>query len=350
MPKRQDPIDPSARTHLTSLITGYMGSQVLNVAARLGLADILRDGNSRSYEELASATETHPRSLHRLLRALAAVGVLEESDAGRFTLTSLGQPLRSDVPDSLRDFAIFFCGDLHWRAWRALLHSVQSGETAASQVFGVSPFEYFARHPDEGKAFNDGQTALTRLVASAVTKTYDFSPFAVIADIGGGNGTLLATVLAANPQLSGILFDLTTGLQGASELLEEAGVGARCRVVAGNFFEGVPEEADAHLLKSVIHNWNDTRAVAILMSCRRALLGTNGRVLIIERVMPERVAASPTHIQSTMSDLNMLLLPGGQERTEAEFHALLTASGFRLMGITPLPGPVPYAVIECAPA
>jgi hypothetical protein len=145
------------------------------------------------------------------------------------------------------------------------------------------PFEYLARHPDEGKAFNDGQTALTRRVAGAVTETYDFTRFAAIAD-----------------------------------------------------------------LKSVIHNW-DACATAILMNCRRALLGNNGRVLIIERGMPARVVASPAHIQSTMSDLNMLVLPGGQERMEAEFYALLAASGFRLMGVTPLPGPLPYAVIEGSP-
>src|SRR5262249_10653733 len=153
-----------------------------------------------------------------------------------------------------RGLAVLFCGDLHWRAWRALLHSVQTGETGASQVFGMSPFEYLARHPDEGKAFNDGQTALTRLLAGAVTETYDFTRFAAIADIGGGNGALLATVLGANPGLRGILFDLATGLKGAIELLEEAGVGEPCSIVSGSFFENVPEGADAYLLKSARHN------------------------------------------------------------------------------------------------
>ena len=340
----------TAQAQLRSLIAGFMSSQAIHVAARLGLADILWHGVPRDPEELARATATHAPSLHRLLRALAAVGVLEEAEGGRFVLAPLGQPLRSDAPDSLRGFAALFCGDLHWRAWGAMLHSVRTGEPAVGHVFGVPLFDYLARNPEEAAVFYDGQTALTRLVAGAVAAAFDLSRFAAVADVGGGNGALLAAVLAANPGLRGVLFDLPAGLAGAERVLEAAGVAERCRVVAGDFFDAVPEGADAQFLKSVVHIWDDGRAAAVLANCRRALPAEGGRVLLVERVMPARMEASPAHAQAAMIDLTMLAVPGGRERTEDEFRTLLASAGFRLAGITPLPGPVPLAVIEGARA
>jgi hypothetical protein len=321
-----------------------------------GLADILRDGVPRGSEELAQATGTHAPSLHRLLHALAALGVLEEVAAGRFALAPLGEPLRADAPASLRDFARLFCGELHWRAWGALLRSLRSGETAVSQVFGMPLFDYLARNAEEAAAFHDGQTALTRLVAAAVAEACDFSRHAVVADVGGGNGALLATVLAANPGLHGILFDLPAGLAGVGRVLEEVGVAAHCRILAGDFFDAVPEGADVHLLtdvhllKSVVHNWDDARALAVLRNCRRVLPAGSGRVLLVERVMPAQVAASPDHVQATMADLTMLVAPGGRERTEDEFRSLLVGSGFRLADIRALPTSLPFKVIEGVPA
>jgi hypothetical protein len=317
---------------------------------QLGLADTLRDGVPRSSRKLAQATGTHPSSLRRLLRALAALGVLEQVAADRFALTPFGQPLRSEVPDSLRDFTKLFCCELHWRGWGNLLHSLRSGETVANQVFGMPIYDYLARNAGQAAVFHDGQAALTHLVAAAVIEACDFSHHAVVADVGGGNGALLAAVLAANPGLRGMLLDLPTGLAGAGPVLEKAGVVERCRVIAGDFFEAVPEGADVHLLKSITHNWDDAQALAILANCRRALPAEGGRILLVERVMPERVAALPEHVQATLADLNMLLLPGGRERTEGEFRSLLAGAGFRPTGIRTLPTSLPFKVIEGVPA
>jgi len=330
------------------MITAYMTSQVIYVAARLGIAELLQDG-ARSGDELARATGTHAPSLRRLLRGLAAVGVVDEIEPGRFELTSFGALLRPGVPGSVRNLALLFVDEPVWRAWGSLLHSVRTGETAFDHVFGMGTFDYFARHPEAAAIFNEAMTEGTRWAAPAVIAAYDFSRFQTIVDIGGGNGTLLAAILAANPGLRGTVFDLAMGVAGARSHLEAAGVADRRQVVEGDFFvQPLPSGADAYLLKSVIHDWDDERSIAILENCRRAM-PAHGKLLLVEPVLPASVERSEAHQRMVMSDLNMLAVAGGRERTEDEFGALLKSAGFRLTAVVPAGAPSIYSVIEGVP-
>ena len=322
------PNTPSSETSILPLIMGTMASRVIFVAAQLGLADLLADG-WQPVASLASRTRTHPPSLHRLLRALASLGVLDETEPGRFTLTRLGAQLRTGVPGSVRNLALMFGSERSWQSWGDLLYSVQTGESAARHIYRMSGFEYFAANPEQATIFNEAMAENTQRVGYAVVATYDFSKFRTLADIGGGTGALLAIVLAAFPTLHGIVFDLPSGLGGARPCLEAAGVAHRCEVAEGDFFHAVPAGADAYMLKNVIHDWDDERSVAILSNCRAAM-PDHARLLLIHRLMPSRIEAVPAHQQMAMMDMNMLVMPGGRERTEAEFKALLADFGLPL--------------------
>jgi hypothetical protein len=319
----------AARRALGQMIGGYHASQIIYVAARLGLADRLRDGPRRS-DELAPLLGANAAALHRLMRALVEIGVLVEAGEGQFDLTTMGRFLQDDAPNSLRAPAICY-GDTFFRAWGALLHSVQTGETAFEHVFGLPFFDYFTRNPEQGEAFHGTMATLSRVIAGAVVAAYDFSGLRTVVDIGGGQGTLLATILKANPHTSGLLFDLPEVIPGARALMEAEGLSDRCRLVAGDFFEAVPEGGDAYLMKWIIHDWEDERSVRILRSCRRTMNATS-RLLLVEAVMPDRVTAGPS---GARSDINMMVLTGGRERTEAEYRALLAAAGFRLTRVVP---------------
>jgi SAM-dependent methyltransferase len=335
---------PPPLTMLT-MVMSYMASQAIYVAARLGVADHLADG-ARSSEELARITGTHAPSLLRLLRGLAVVGALEETEPGRFALTPLGSVLRTGVPGSVRNMALLFAGDYVWRGWGNLLHCVQTGETAFP---GVGTFDRIAGDPEAARMFNDAMTEGTRWAAPAVLAVYDFSRFRTLVDVGGGNGTLLGAILAATPGLKGILADLAHGVRDAKTHLEDAGVADRCRIVAQDMFESAPSGGDAYILKSVIHDWDDERSIAILRNIRR-VLPADGTLLLVEPVLPPTVEASPAHRMMVMSDLNMLVVAGGRERTEAEFRDLFARAGFRLTRVVPALAPSNYSVIEGAPA
>ena len=335
--------DPAPRAALLQMVFGYMASQVIHVAARLGVADHLQDG-AKTSEELATATGTHAPSLRRLLRALTCVGVLVEADPGLFALTPLGASLRSEAPDSARSLAMLFCDDSVWRSWGDLYHSVKTGETAFERIVGMGSFEYFARNPELSATFNEAMAEDTRNVAPGVVAGYDFSLFGTLVDVGGGSGTLIAAILKATPGLRGILFDTPAGIRAAPRNLNDSEIAYRCRVVAGDFFESVPGGGDAYILKSVIHDWNDERAADILRNCRGAM-PRHGRLLLVEPVLPARVeSAEITGV--VMSDLNMLVCAGGRERTETEFRELFAATGFEVTGITPTLGTTNYRVIE----
>lgn len=352
---------------------GYMPAQTVYVAAELGIADLLA-GGPRPADDLAEATGTHPPSLLRLLRALTALGILTQAErppgsdsepgsgpdpdpraaagaaaAGggteRFGLAELGQQLRSDVPDSLRDFIRVVCQREFWVPWGDLVESIRTGEPAFDRVVGVPVFEYLARHPDKAAVFNAGMSNVTRQVAPAIAAGYDFARFRTIVDVGGGNGSLLAEVLRSAPDARGVLFDLPAGLDAAPPVLDAAGVADRCQVVAGDFFAGVPQDADAYMMKSVIHDWDDDRAVTILRNCRDAM-APGGRVLVIERTVPERV--TPGTAELLMIDLNMLVSATGRERTEADYRELLTAAGLTLVAVSEPLGELADRVIEAA--
>lgn len=335
---------------LMPLITGFMPARVVYVAAHLGIADLLA-GGAKTAETLACETETHAPSLHRLLRALASLGLLDEIEPGRFVLTAAGAHLRTSVPGSLRNLALMFGGEQSWRSWGDLLHSVRTGESATQHLYGLDSFEFLAAHPEQAVIFNAAMADITRQVVHAVVASYDFSCFRTIVDVGGGNGTLIAAILAGAPVLRGIVFDLLTGNAEAPQQLAAAGVAERCEVVAGDFFRSVPNGADAYILKSVIHDWDDDRSVLILKNCRRAISG-NGKLLLVERVMPARMETSPSHQRMAMIDINMLAVPGGRERTEAEYRALFAAAGFTLAQILPLSAPsdrLDVSLIEAVP-
>ncbi len=321
------------RLELFQLLTGHYVSRAVYVAARLGIADLLA-GGPRTAEELAGNAGAHGPSLRRLLRLLASRGVFSELEDGRFTLTPLSECLRSDSPSSSRPVALLFAGPI-MRAWDELLYSVQTGEVAFDRVFGMPAFRYMGEHPEDAATFNAAMTAASSVTAAGVPAAYDFSRHRTLVDIGGGHGVLLTSILKANPRLRGVLFELPFVAEGARKAVEAAGLSGRCEVAAGDFFQAVPEGADAYILKSVIHDWDDARSVEILGHCRRAM-AEDGKLLLVELVLPDRIDQSPRSQMGAGSDVNMLVNVGGRERTEADFRALFEASGFRLAAIRPV--------------
>jgi hypothetical protein len=328
-------------TTLLHLVTGYWGTQAISVAAKLGLPDLLK-GGPRTSEELARSTGTHAPSLYRLLRALSNIGVFEEDETGCFGLTPLGQCLVSNAPDSMRARAIV-SGQEWYRAWEDLLYSIQTGQTAFDHVFGVPYFNYLAHNATAATIFNQTMTASSAQVAAAVGAAYDFSWAKTIVDVGGGHGSLLVSILKANPHARGILFETPQVSEGAKTHLVAAGLAERCEVVAGDFFEAVPGGGDVYLLSFILHDWDDEPSIAILKSCQRAM-APDGRLLLIEQVIPH--ANEPSF--SKLYDLHMLVMHGGRERTEAEYRILLQAAGFRLRSIIATSSP--RSIIEAVQA
>jgi SAM-dependent methyltransferase len=317
---------------LFSMVTGYYVSRALYVVARLRIADHLREG-ARSVDDLAIATGAHAPSLKRVIRLLVGAGLFTEDVDGRFALTPIGACLRADVPGSMRAAALLF-GGITWQAWSDLLHCVETGEPAFRRVFGLDPFDYMARHPDEAANFDAAMADFTKQIAAAVVAAYDFSPLRRIVDVGGGSGALLGGILKANPTLAGLLFDLPEVADRAVAPMRELGLTDRCEIVGGDFFKTVPAGGDAYLLKHVIHDWNDDRAAAILRTCRRAT-GPEAKLLIIEGVYRPRIDQSDESRGATANDVNMLVCTGGRQRSEAEFRSLFEATGFQ---VDPDPG------------
>jgi hypothetical protein len=322
--------DPEAdRQRLGRMIGGFHVTQLIGSAARLGLADRLREG-PRSSEEVAVSIGAHEPSMHRFLRALVEIGVLCEEKGGRFGLTGMGRLLQSDMPGSLRPVAMVYGGPFY-QAWGSLLESVMTGETAFERVFGAPLFGYLALHPDLGVAFDRTMASLSATMAAQIAAAYDFSGMKRVVDVGGGHGELLGAVLKANAGLSGVLFDQPAVISGARRWLEAEGLSGRCAVVSGDFFDSVPEGGDAYLLKWIIHDWDDERAITILRNCRRAM-AEHARLLVMEVVLPDKIVPAPL---GTGNDMHMMVVTGGRERTASEYDALFAATGFRLSRIVP---------------
>jgi len=309
------------------LVAGYQVSQALHVAATLGIADLL-GGEPRSSGELAADTETDAETLYRLLRALAAVGVFRELDERRFELTPLGEGLRADTPGSIHGWAAFIGRPYYWNTWSALLHSIRTGENTFRHVHGTDVWTYRSERPEEAEIFDAAMTSTTGQTEAAILDAYDFGRFGEVVDIAGGRGRLLGAILAKHPNVRGVLFDLPYVISEAGELL--AAVADRVRLVSGSFFESLPEGADAYILKSIIHDWEDAESIAILRNVRTAM-PPHGAVLVIERDL----GAPNENAPAKFSDLNMLVGPGGRERTEDEYAALFTAAGLTYVGATP---------------
>jgi hypothetical protein len=316
----------NAFSDLARLINGYQISQAIHVAARLGIADHLRLGPLGS-NELARLSGAHPRTLYRLLRALASAGVFHETENETFSLTPMGECLRSDSPTPLDGWAAYVGRPYAWQAWSHLEHSVRTGENAFRHLNGQSVWEYRSTRSDENAIFNRAMTANSRGAIEAIIAAYDFSRFRHVADIGGGQGQLLAGILAANKGLRGTLFDQPHVVGRAAEFLSQDGVADRCEIVGGSFFETIPEGADAYVMRAIIHDWDDKEAISILRTCRRAM-SPDARLLLVERVV-EPPNEGPI---SKFSDLNMLVMLGALERSYEEYSELCQTAGFEMRG------------------
>jgi len=329
---------------LYQMSIGHYISRALHLAAKLGIADQLANG-ARSAGEIAEATGTHAPSLRRVLRLLASVGVFDEQADGRFALTPLGEALRSDAPFSSRASVMLFAGVGIQDSWKELEYCVRTGQPAFRKT---SPDGDAFSHmdPEQAKVFDDAMATFAPATAAAIAAAYDFTGLGTLVDVGGGNGALLIGILGANPELHGIVFDRPEPAERAKKKLAEAGLESRCQVVAGDFFESVPSGGDAYILKHVIHDWDDEKAVAILKRCHRAMK-PGAKLLIAEGVYPPRIDRSLEGRGAAANDVNMLVATGGRQRSEAEFRSLYEAAGFALTRIVETPARL--AVIEGKP-
>jgi hypothetical protein len=328
---------------LGQIVMGAFASQAVYVAAKLGIADLLKD-NARPVAELAAETETDAGALYRVLRALASIGVFAETAPKVFGLTPFAEPLLSDRAGSMREMAIWMGEEAHWRAYGGMLYSVKTGKPAFERVHGQEAFPYlFETNRELGEIFNRAMTSFSASVAPAIAQGYDTTEAKTLVDIAGGHGLLLAAFLKANPNLKGVLFDVPTVIEGAGAILEAEGVAERVETVAGDFFQSVPAGADLYMMKHIIHDWDDDRSLRILKNIHSAM-NENGKVLIVEMVVRE--ANEPDF--SKIMDLEMLVTPGGVERTAEEYRELLAQAGFRLTRIVPTASP--YSIVEAVKA
>ncbi len=331
---------PSPHDQISRMLSGYWISQAIYVAAKLGLPDLVKTG-PRTVEDLAKATGTHAPSLYRLLRALASVGVFAEEHDRRFASTPPAECLRSDLPGSQRALAIMM-GEEHFACYGRLIDAVKTGETVFEKIYGQGVFEFLSQHPEQGRTFDEAMVGVHGQETAAMLAAYDFSDIGTLADVGGGNGSLLAATLKKFPKLRGMLVDLPNVAARARANFEAAGVLDRCQVVSGNFFQSIPGGADAYLMRHIIHDWDDQKATQILRHVHAALSG-RGKLLLVEGVVQPGNNPSFTKLL----DLTMLVIPGGKERSEAEFRRLLAQAGFRLARIVPTASEV--SVIEALP-
>ncbi len=330
-PKQTAPSPVIPHVILHQKITGALVSQMIALAARLGIADLLKDGPLTA-QEIAAIRNVSSEPIYRVLRVLAAEGIFEESEDKRFHLTPLGEVLREDVPGSLRMWAMLYGADWHWAAMANSMYSVETGEPVFPHIFGTDTFDYFNTHEEHGRVFYGAMTQLTQELLPVLLESYDFSPFERIVDVGAGHGSLVAAILDRYPDVRGTLFDLPVVMKHASEFLSQAGVSDRCELVGGDFFEAVPQ-GDAYLLKFIIHDWNDEQCRTILRNCRDGI-ADNGKILLIENVLKPRNQPCP----GKLMDVTMLLMEGGRERSEAEFGSLFNDTGFKLDRVIPLLG------------
>lgn len=332
-------LPPAAQ--LIQMGAGAWIAPILYAAAKLGLADRLADG-ARSAAELAGPTKTHAPTLHRLLRALASLGILTEHAERRFALTPLGEALRSGAPGSARSTLLAFHSPALWRSWEEIIYSLETGKTGFEKVHGMPMFDYLAEHPEEASAFSEAMVGFHGAEPPAIAKAYDFSQLATVVDVGGATGNMLAAILAQHPGPRGVLYDRPHVVRDAPALLATRGVAERVRIEPGNFFDGVPAGGDVYLLSHIIHDWNEEQCLTILGHCRRAMK-PEARLLIIETVLPPGDMPHP----GKMLDMVMLVLPGGQERTAAEYDELLGKAGFRMTRVVPTDSMV--SIVEALP-
>ncbi len=328
----------SSAQYIVRLAFGFAVSQALRVVADLEIADHLGE-DEWSVDDLATKTQSHADALYRVMRLLAAEGLFRETVSRRFRLTEQGGALRSDTGSNPRDL-IRMLNEEPYLAFAQLGHSVRTGLPAFDEVFGKPRFDWLADHPDEAALFQRAMITLSEGSNEAIAEAYDFGAFSRVVDVGGGHGQLLSAILGRHAHLSGVLFDLPSSV----EMIRSGAGGnlARTELVAGNFFESVPQGADVYVLKKVIHDWNDEQAVAILRNCREAM-APHGKVLVAETIIPAGNEPNPIKL----IDANMLVVTGGKERTQAEYATVLDAAGLRLERVIPTSQPI--SLLEAGP-
>jgi hypothetical protein len=333
---------PPPHVQVIQMASAYWLSRAVYAVARLGIADLLADGPV-AVDQLAQATGTHAPTLRRVLRTLAAQGLFKTDEQGRFALAPLGDTLRSDAPGAARPTVLALAADYWWESWRHLDGCLRTGATGMVQAHGQRVFEYLGQHPEDAANFNAAMIGFHGAEPPAVAAAYDFSGIGTLVDVGGGSGNLLTTILQGNPDMRGVLFDLPQATADGERTIAAAGLADRGRAVAGDFFEAVPEGGDAYLLSHIIHDWGEQESLQILANCRRAMRD-RARLLIVEWVL--RPGDEPD--LAKLLDLVMLVMPGGQERTEAEYRALLAKAGFNLTRVVPTASPA--SVVEAVPS
>jgi SAM-dependent methyltransferase len=325
-------VPPEAATEahtqkMENMIKAFWISQIVGTLAKLGIPDHLA-GGGRAADELSRAIGCHARATYRLMRAARTLGLVVSTPDGRFSLTSLGKTLRSGVPGSMRDAAIALTAPGHWLPWGRLSDAVRSGRRQTPEVLGAELFQYYSDNPAEGCAFTRAMSDISTQVADEVARVIDTSWAKNVVDVGGASGTLIAALLTRNPALTGTILDRPDVVPRAKAAIAEHGLSSRCHVLEGDFFVAVPE-ADIHLLKYILHDWDDEQSILILSNIAHALK-PNGRVVVIERLIPEENRPS----EAALVDVNMLVLLPGRERTLHEYASLFSRAGLRLHRVT----------------
>lgn len=326
---------PQPTEQIMQFANGYMVSAALYAVTSLGLPDLLKS-SPKGVAELAQKTGSNEDGLYRVMRALSSVGLFHENPARTFSQTPVSETLRTDAPKSMRNMVLWMTDPFHFEVYREMAHSIRTGETVPEKIYGMPCFDYLAKNKEVGDRFNNAMTGFSATLIAAALEAYDFSWLAgkTLVDVAGGHGMALTEILKKCPDARGILFDLEHVVAGAKPRIESQGLANRCTTTHGDFFKAVPE-GDGYVLKHIIHDWNDERASTILRNIQLAAR-PGARVILIESVL---TSGNEPHFAKWL-DLEMLLLPGGRERTEREFRALLADAGFKLTSIVPTKSPV----------
>jgi hypothetical protein len=335
------PQKPPAHVGVMQLLSASYIAGAVSCLAQMGIPDLVEAG-PKSAKELASQIGADPEALHRLMRATASVGVLSEGPDGKFSETPMSAVLRSNGRPSLRAVAMMGGREWHGRGWSRLEYCVRTGKQAMEQIYGAPIFEYFKQHPDEGQIFNDAMTSISAGDSPAVVDAYSFEGIHSIVDVGGGHGLLLATIMARNPQMKGTLYDEPHVIEGAKNGPLKP-VMERCTIAFGDMFSSVPAGADAYIMKHIIHDWPDELCVKILKSCRKGV-NPGGKLLVVDDV----IQSGNDFYAGKFLDLQMLIFPGGKERTEKQFRELFAAGGWKLSRVVPTATPI--CIVEGIPA
>lgn len=323
---------PQDAERVLQLATGFVFTAAMQPIARLKIADLLADG-PLPVSELARRSNSNEDALYRVLRLLASVGLFTESSGREFGLTPMSELMRSDMPGSLRDMIVWIGNRFHFQVWSELGYSVKTGTPAVEHVYQKPCFDAIFGDPEIADDFNQAMTCFSYMIAPALLEVYDFSGIGTLMDVAGGHGAILCQILNRYPSMNGILFDMPSVAEAGAAHIRSERLDGRCQSLSGDFFEKIPAGADAYYMQHIIHDWNDERSLKILANCRQALAGRkDGRLLIVDSVVPDN---SDFHLSKWL-DLEMLLMPGGRERTESEWRKLFAQAGFEITRILPM--------------